>query len=81
MALTDTFVRHVKPIDAVAGEKHTDGLGLYLHVKQAGKYWRMNYRFDGKQKTLAIGVYPAVSLAKARQRRDLAREQLADGMV
>ncbi|MCW5644198.1 MAG: integrase arm-type DNA-binding domain-containing protein [Rhodoferax sp.] len=80
MALTDTFVRHVKPIDAVAGEKHTDGLGLYLHVKQAGKYWRMNYRFDGKQKTLAIGVYPAVSLAKARQRRDLAREQLADGI-
>lgn len=80
MALTDTFVRHVKPVDAVAGEKHTDGQGLYLHVKQAGKYWRMNYRFDGKQKTLAIGVYPAVSLAKARQRRDLAREQLADGI-
>ncbi len=56
------------------------GNGLYLHVKQAGKYWRMNCRFDGKQKTLAIGVYPAVSLAKARQLRDTAREQLADGI-
>ena len=80
VALTDTFVRHVKPIDSEAGEKHTDGQGLYLHVKQAGKYWRMNYRFDGKQKTLAIGVYPAVSLAKARQRRDKAREQMTDGV-
>lgn len=80
MALTDTFVRHVKALEAESGEKHTDGNGLYLHVKQAGKYWRMNYRFDGKQKTLAVGVYPAVSLAKARQRRDTAREQLADGI-
>lgn len=80
MALTDTFVKNVKPTAAAAGDKHTDGQGLYLHVKQAGKYWRMNYRFTGKQKTLALGVYPAVSLAKARQRRDKARELLADGI-
>ncbi|TAM39971.1 MAG: DUF4102 domain-containing protein [Burkholderiaceae bacterium] len=80
MALTDTFVKNVKPTDAVAGVKHTDGQGLYLHVKQAGKYWRLNYRFLGKQKTLALGVYPAVSLAKARKRRDKARELLADGI-
>ena len=80
MALTDTFVRNVKPVGSVAGKKHTDGLGLYLHVKTAGKYWRMSYRFLGKQKTLALGVYPAVSLAKARARRDKARELLADGM-
>lgn len=80
MALTDTFVRNIKATGAPAGEKHTDGQGLFLHVKQAGKYWRMNYRFDGKQKLLALGVYPAVSLAKARKRREKARELLADGI-
>lgn len=79
MALTDTFVKNVKFNGSTAGEKHTDGLGLYLHVKEAGKYWRMAYRFVGKQKTLALGVYPDVSLLKARQRRDKARELLADG--
>jgi integrase len=51
-----------------------------LFVNAAGKYWRMNYRFDGKQKTLALGVYPAVSLAKARKLRDSAREQISDGI-
>lgn len=80
MALTDTFVKNIKPNGATVGEKHSDGQGLYLHVKEAGKYWRMSYRFDGKQKVLALGVYPAVSLLKARQRRDKAREQLADGI-
>ena len=69
MALTDTFVKNIKPTAAASGDKHSDGLGLYLHVKQAGKYWRLGYRFDGKQKLLALGVYPAVSLAKARSRR------------
>ena len=80
MALTDTFIKNVKPTGATAGDKHGDGQGLYLHVKEAGKYWRMNYRFMGKQKTLALGVYPAVSLAKARKRREIAREQLAAGI-
>ena len=80
MALTDTFIKNLKWAGAPAGAKHTDGLGLYLLVKATGKYWRMNYRFAGKQKTLAIGVYPAVTLAKARQRRDKAREFLADGI-
>ena len=80
MALTATFIKNVKPAGSPAGEKHTDGQGLYLLVKTGGKYWRMNYRFAGKQKTLALGVYPEISLAKARQRRDKAREQLADGI-
>ena len=80
MALTDTFVKNIKSNGSTAGEKHTDGLGLYLHVKEAGKYWRMPYRFVGKQKTLAMGVYPDVSLLKARQRRDKARELLAEGI-
>ena len=70
----------INPTAAATGDKHADGQGLYLHVKQAGKYWRMSYRFDSKQKLLALGVYPAVSLAKARQRRDKARELLADGI-
>ena len=80
MALTDTFTKNVKPTGAPAGDKHTDGRGMFLHVKEAGKYWRMNYRFDGKQKTLALGVYPDVSLADARSRRDAARKQLAKGI-
>ena len=73
MALTDAFVKNVKAGELATGQKHTDGQGLFLHVKPAGKYWRMSYRFAGKQKTLALGVYPAVSLAKARQKRDQAR--------
>lgn len=80
MALTDTFVKNIKPKGTSTGEKHSDGQGLYLHVKEAGKYWRMSYRFKGKQKILALGVYPAVSLLKARQRREAARELLAEGI-
>jgi integrase len=80
MALTDTFVRQVKHSGAPAGDKYTDGQGMFLLVKAAGKYWRMNYRYAEKQKTLALGVYPAVSLAKARKRRENARELLAEGI-
>ena len=80
MALTDTFAKNIKPTGAPAGDKHTDGGGMYLLVNASGKYWRMNYRFADKRKTLALGVYPAVSLAKARARRDKARELLADGI-
>jgi len=78
--LTDTFVRQVKHSGAPAGDKYTDGQGMFLLVKAADKYWRMNYRYAEKQKTLALGVYPAVSLAKARKRRESARELLADGI-
>ena len=81
MPLTDTFVRTAKADPSKpAGVKHSDGYGLYLHVKEAGKYWRMAYRFAGKQKTLAIGTYPAVTLAQARKRRDEARAELAEGI-
>jgi integrase len=75
MALTDTFIKQTKEVG-----KHFDGGGMYLHVKPAGKYWRMDYRFAGKAKTLALGTYPEVSLLKARQRREKARELLADGI-
>ncbi|MEJ8855798.1 integrase arm-type DNA-binding domain-containing protein [Variovorax robiniae] len=79
MALTDTFVRQVKPTEKAIGDKYADGGGMYLLVKAAGKYWRMDYSFGGKRKTLALGTYPEVSLAKARDRRAAARELLADG--
>lgn len=79
MALSDIFIRQVKHSGAPAGDKHTDGEGMYLLVNKAGKYWRLNYRYLGKQKTLALGVYPEVSLAQARKKRDQARELLASG--
>ena len=79
MPLTDTFVKQYKHSGKAAGDKHSDGGGLYLHTTATGKYWRMAYRFAGKQKTLAIGVYPAVTLAQARKRRDEAKVLLADG--
>jgi integrase len=80
MALTDTFVRQVKHSGRPAGDKHTDGGGMYLLVKLGGRYWRLDYRHAGKRKTLALGIYPEVSLAKARKRREQAREQLAEGV-
>lgn len=80
MPLADTFVRQVKHTGKPAGDSYADGGGMYLLVKATGKYWRMDYRFAGKRKTLAFGVYPAVTLAQARKRRDDAKAALADGM-
>jgi integrase len=77
MALTETFVKNSKSKGSPTGEKYADGGNMYLLVSPKGKYWRMNYRFAGKQKTLALGVYPATSLADARKLRDSARSQLA----
>lgn len=79
MALTDTFVKQVKLVKPT-GDKHTDGEGMYLLVLASGKYWRMDYRYLGKRKTMALGVYPDTSLAKARLRRADVREKLADGI-
>jgi integrase len=76
--LTDTAVRNVKLKEKPY--KLTDGKGLYLLVNQAGKYWRMDYRFSGKRKTLALGVYPDVGLKEARERRDEARKQRGAGI-
>lgn len=77
--LSETQVRKVRPLRHQY--KLTDGGGLYLLVAPTGgRYWRYNYRFGGKNKTLALGVYPDVPLAKARARHQLARQQLADGI-
>ncbi|QSD35779.1 tyrosine-type recombinase/integrase [Pectobacterium brasiliense] len=61
--------------------KMADGGGLYLLVKTNGsRYWRLKYRIDGKEKLLALGVYPDVSLADARAKRDEARKGIAGGI-
>lgn len=61
--------------------KLADGAGLYLEVVPSGsRYWRMKYRFNGKEKRMAFGVYPAVSLAQARALRDEAQKKLAEGI-
>ena len=80
MALTDTFTKNAKHSGKPAGDKYRDGSGMYLLVNAGGKYWRMDYRFADKRKTLALGVYPAVSLDQARKLTLAAREELAQGI-
>lgn len=78
MKLTDTAVRKAKP--EARSYKMADGGGMYVEVMPNGsKYWRLKYRFGGKEKRLALGVYPDVTLSDARARRDDARKLLANG--
>lgn len=77
--LPDTAIRSLKFSPKPA--KLFDGGGLFLHVTPTGgKWWRLKYRFEGKEKLLVLGVYPDVSLKEARKRRDEAREQFALGI-
>ena len=77
MALTDLAAKRAKPKDK--NYKLSVERGLYLHVKTNGaKYWRMKYRFAGKEKTLSFGVYPEVSLAESINKLDDARRQLRE---
>jgi integrase len=79
MPLTVTAVRAAKPQDKTY--RLTDEKGLRLDVSPSGgKYWRFKYRFLGKEKLLALGVFPAVSLVDARDARDDARKLLAKGI-
>lgn len=79
MALSDITIRKAQPTDKQY--KLTDGEGLYLLVTpKGGKYWRFDYRFDGKRKTYAIGTYPDVPLKLARERKLDARKLVADGI-
>jgi integrase len=80
MALTDAFIKTLKVPANKGGDKHSDGGGLYLHHLPTGKYWRMAYRFTGKQRTLAIGIYPTITMAMARRMRDDAKLLLAQGV-
>lgn len=79
MPLSDTSIRNAKPESKAV--RMFDGGGLYLEVSPAGgKLWRLKYRFDGKEKRLALGVYPDVSLKDARDRREAARKLLSAGV-
>lgn len=79
MALTEVKVRNAKPAEKPV--KLTDGGGMHLLIQPSGsKYWRLQYRFAGKQKMLALGVYPEISLATARLRRDEARKLIANNI-
>lgn len=78
MPLTDSSCKNAKP--SLKAKKMSDSGGLYLEVTPTGsKYWRLKYRFCGKEKRLAFGVYPKVSLKEARDKRDEARKLLASG--
>ncbi|HEM6864094.1 TPA: integrase arm-type DNA-binding domain-containing protein [Providencia rettgeri] len=79
MALTDTKVRAAKPDEKAYTLTDSDGLFLYIHPN-GSKYWRFRFRFGGKQHLMAFGVYPEISLADARERRDSARKQVALGI-
>jgi integrase len=78
MPLTAVHLNAARPREK--SYRLTDGAGMYLEVTPAGgRYWRLKYRFGGKEKRLALGVYPTVTLAEARKRRDRARELLSNG--
>ena len=77
--LTNSACQHAKP--KAKPYKLADGEGMYLEVSPSGgKYWRLKYRFNGKEKKLSLGIYPEVSLADAREKRFGARKMLAAGI-
>ena len=79
MPLSDTTVRMAKSREK--SYRLSDGKGLYLEIAPNGsRYWRLKYRYDGREKRLALGVYPVVTLAKARADALEARRQLHDGV-
>lgn len=79
MPLTASAIRNAKP--GATNRRLFDALGLYLEIAPSGgRWWRLKYRHGGKEKRLSLGVYPAVTLAEARERRDDARKLLAAGI-
>jgi integrase len=77
--LTDLQIKALKP--TLKRQRVFDGGGLYIEISPAGgKLWRLKYRFDGKEKRLALGDYPSVTIKEARKRRDEARSLLSGGM-
>ncbi len=81
MPLTNPACINATCPDGKRHARYPDSQGLYLEVlPNGGKYWRLKYRFGGKEKRLALGVFPAVSLAQARKGRTAARDQLGKGI-
>jgi integrase len=79
MPLNDPTIKNAKPRDKAY--KLSDEKGLYLEVAPSGgKWWRLKYRFAGKEKRLSLGTYPDVGLKLARERRDEARKMVTDGI-
>ncbi|WP_367277779.1 tyrosine-type recombinase/integrase [Paraburkholderia sp.] len=79
MPLTDIEVRKSGPHGKIYRVR--DGGGMFLEVRPNGsKYWRLKYRFGGKEKLLAPGTYPAVTLKEARGKREAAKKKIADGI-
>ncbi|NCB22691.1 MAG: DUF4102 domain-containing protein [Deltaproteobacteria bacterium] len=79
MPLTDTAIRAIKPTSKTA--KFFDGGGLYLEVAPSGgKWWRLKYRFQGKEKRISLGTYPTIGLKEARERREETKKILANGI-
>lgn len=78
--LTETIIKHASFEKFGKRTKLSDGGSLYLDVQRAGRYWRLKYRYGGKEKLLALGVYPEVSLKKARAERDEAKRLLAENI-
>ncbi|MDO5666562.1 MAG: integrase arm-type DNA-binding domain-containing protein [Alcaligenaceae bacterium] len=79
MKLKDSVIKHAQPREKQY--RLTDGGGLYILIHQnGGKYWRLDYRHNSTRKTLAIGVYPEVTLAEARKAREDAKELLRQGI-
>jgi hypothetical protein len=77
--LNDITVKNAIPREKIF--RIFDEKGLYIEISpKGGKYWRFKYRYLGKEKRVAFGVYPEVSLKEAREKRDKARKQLADGL-
>ena len=85
MNLTDVKVRNAKPREKPY--KLYDGEGLFLHITpvrkftpKGGRYWRLRYKYSGKDKLLALGTYPGISLATARRKKEDARKLIANGI-
>lgn len=80
MKLNDIKIRRLTAAGKHVPGKHSDGGGLYIEITEAGgSYWRLKYRFAGKEKRLAFGVYPTVGLKDAREKREAAKKVLARG--
>ena len=79
MKLTDTQLRSLKPTGKL--QKFADGRGLQFEIRPSGRmFWRLRYRFDGKENMLTLGEYPTVKLKAARAKTEAARVQIADGI-